>query len=373
MPQLLELAERFVLPGKIQAAQSFGAGIINDTYLVTLAHTDGTPSTKVILQKINRQVFPQPEQIMANYRCVYDHIRAQLAATPVDAPRQFSIPALYRTDTGVDYHVDTNGYYWRATRFVENINAFDTLQSLQQAEEAGYALGMFHRLLSNLNINLLNDTLPGFHITPQYLQAYDNIDKAPVAQYKSDDVAFCVESIESGRPFADVLERAKQRLTMNVIHGDPKLNNILFHRESGQAVSIIDLDTVKPGLIHYDLGDCLRSCCNVAGELAAFNQAPVEFDLDSCRAILKGYFSVAREFLKPDDYACLFDAVWLLPYELGLRFFTDYLQGNVYFKVTYEAQNLHRAQTQFQLLRSIRRQEKSIRQIIANIKNTKAS
>jgi len=385
MSKLAKLADQFVLPGEVQTVQAFGAGIINDTYLVSLRHSNGASSgtknaqsaSNVILQKINRHVFPNPEQIIANYRCIYDHINEQVTTVPLDEGRGFHVPTLYRTSEGRDYYLDDTGDYWRATRFVENSSVFDTLQSLPQAEEVGYALGLFHHLLSNVDISRLNDTLPGFHVTPQYLGVYDALDKARLlrsasqhnAQHTEQHVAFCVDSIEAGRPYADVLERAKQRLSMHVIHGDPKLNNILFNQTDGRAVSLIDLDTVKPGLIHYDLGDCLRSCCNMAGEAPLSSDELVEFDVNRCRAILTGYSRMARAFLQPADYEFMYDAIWLLPYELGLRFFSDYLQGNIYFKVTSEEQNLHRAHTQFQLLRSIQRQRKTIQEIIVQLKN----
>jgi Ser/Thr protein kinase RdoA (MazF antagonist) len=145
-----------------------------------------------------------------------------------------------------------------------------------------------------------------------------------------------------------------------VIHGDPKLNNILFDASSGLAVAMIDLDTVKPGLIHYDLGDCLRSCCNRAGEGGAES---VEFDVAICREVLAGYFAAAEQFLTEPDIAYLFDAIRLLPFELGLRFLTDHLAGDRYFHVTEPGQNLRRAQVQFRLVASIERQEKAIRSV----------
>jgi Ser/Thr protein kinase RdoA (MazF antagonist) len=151
------------------------------------------------------------------------------------------------------------------------------------------------------------------------------------------------------------------------MHGDPKVNNIMFDRQTGLAVSVIDLDTTKPGLIHYDIGDCLRSGCNTLGEETQDWQA-VTFNLDFCRAILEGYLPPCRHFLGDADYDYLFDAMRLIAFELGLRFFTDYLNGDRYFKVKYPEHNLIRALVQFQLTTSIEQQEREISQIIATIK-----
>ena len=156
-----------------------------------------------------------------------------------------------------------------------------------------------------------------------------------------------------------MLEQAKNngQLSLRVIHGDPKLNNMLFSNHTGEVISLIDLDTVKPGLIQYDIGDCLRSCCQRADSF--------DFDLDICAVILKAYIRETRSFLLTQDYQYLFPAIQLLAFELGLRFFTDYLEGNRYFKVCEPEQNLHKAISQFQLMQSIQRQEKQIRKLIA--------
>jgi hypothetical protein len=135
---------------------------------------------------------------------------------------------------------------------------------------------------------------------------------------------------------------------------------------SGQAVALVDLDTVKPGLVHYDIGDCLRSGCNPAGEEYE-KLDDVHFDLDLCRAILSGYLPLARPFLTPVGLEYIYDAIWLITFELGLRFFSDYLAGNVYFKCKYSRQNLDRALGQFRLLESIEAKEKKIRDIISNL------
>jgi Ser/Thr protein kinase RdoA (MazF antagonist) len=158
-----------------------------------------------------------------------------------------------------------------------------------------------------------------------------------------------------------VLERAKAAglLLPRPIHGDPKVNNVMLDSTTGQAVALVDLDTVKPGLIHYDIGDCLRSCCNPAGE-ETLDLGAVRFDLDLCRDVLGGYLSAASGFLTAADYDHLYAAIRLISFELGLRFFTDHLAGDVYFRVDHPGHNLQRALVQFRLTESIEAQEGQI-------------
>jgi aminoglycoside phosphotransferase (APT) family kinase protein len=193
--------------------------------------------------------------------------------------------------------------------------------------------------------------LPGFHVTPGYLLAYD----AVRGHAASDAERACADFIEARREFAFTLEHARERgeLRTRPTHGDPKIDNFLFDARD-RAVSLIDLDTVQPGLIHADLGDCIRSACNRSGE-SPDNAAAVRFDLDTCGAILRGYVAAAGSSLTDNDRAYLYAAIRLIPFELGLRFLTDHFAGNRYFKVTQPGQNLLRARAQFRLTEDIER------------------
>jgi Ser/Thr protein kinase RdoA (MazF antagonist) len=165
--------------------------------------------------------------------------------------------------------------------------------------------------------------------------------------------------------WAHVLEDARERgeLFLRPVHGDPKVDNIMVDTATAQAIAIVDLDTLKPGLVHYDIGDCLRSACNTRGE-ETDEWEDVSFDTDIFRAVLRGYLSSARSFLKDNDFRYFYDAVRLLAFELGLRFFTDFLEGDVYFRVRRPEQNLRRALVQFRLALSIESREDAIRGII---------
>jgi Ser/Thr protein kinase RdoA (MazF antagonist) len=175
--------------------------------------------------------------------------------------------------------------------------------------------------------------------------------------------------VEAREELAGVLERAKAAgvLPLRPIHGDPKVNNVLLDARSGEAIALVDLDTVKPGLVHYDIGDCLRSACNPLGE-ETLTPEKVGFDLQLCAALLEGYGAAAGAILSDADHAYLYDAIRLLSFELGLRFFSDHLAGNVYFHTVRPGHNLDRALVQFHLTASIEAQEQEIRALLAQLR-----
>ncbi|WP_455197728.1 phosphotransferase enzyme family protein [Kaarinaea lacus] len=370
MPAPLEIAKQFDFPGGVDQVEAYGSGIINDTYVVTFFSPASTSHPRLgkraILQRINRQVFPEPLKVIQNLDVLLQHVAQNEPQHTID--QEFLLPPLYTTHDGRRYFQDSQGDTWRAMAFIEGTRTFDTLESVQQAYEVGRILGTFHQRVHNLPVADLHDTLPGFHVTPKYLQHYDKT----LAEHSrqggdGDEQRFCQDIIAVNRALAEVLVNAKPPLPKRVMHGDPKLNNILFDEISGRAVSIIDLDTVKPGLVHYDIGDCLRSSCNRSGEMPD-SATHVEFDIDVCRAILEGYASVATSFLTQQDYDYLLPAIKLLPFELGLRFYTDYLAGNRYFKVNDPDDNLRRAIAQFALLQSIQQQQDLIGKAIEAMK-----
>ncbi|MBW4615435.1 MAG: aminoglycoside phosphotransferase family protein [Desmonostoc vinosum HA7617-LM4] len=360
---LVAIADQFALQGKVISVQAFGSGNVNDTFLVTL---DASAEKHFVLQRINMRVFRQPELIMQNMRAYTDHVRQRLQCSPLN--RRWEVPRVLPTKNAQDYWRDTNSSFWRAISFISASQSFDTMQSSSHAQEIGYALGMFHNLISDLSPEKLADTLVGFHITPLYLQHYNEVlTKTSVRQ--SPEVNYCLQFVSDRQLLAHVLENAKTKgkLPLRLMHGDPKINNVMFDTATQKAVSVIDLDTVKPGLVHYDIGDCLRSGCNPAGEETTAWE-DIYFDTELCQEILTGYLSVAKAFLTENDYIYMYDAIRLIAFELGLRFFADYLAGNIYFKVKHPEHNLARALVQFKLTESIESQETKIRAIIQDVK-----
>ena len=362
---LVAAANRFNPQGHVIGIQEYGNGNVNDTFLVT---SDCSEEKHFILQRINTHVFRHPESIMVNMRTFTEHVHRRLQSDPIDTARRWELPRVLLDQEDRDYWVDPNGSFWRALSFIDGATSFETIKDLVHACEVGYALGMLHNLLSDLPSERLTDTLEGFHITPRYLKHYYDI-LPETSSGKRTEVDYCTRFVNERRGWAHVLENARVegRLYLRSIHGDPKVNNVMMDTATGQSVSIVDLDTVKPGLLQYDIGDCLRSGCNPLGEETE-RWEMVRFETDICRAILQGYLSLARGFLTENDYEYLFDSMRLIAFELGLRFFTDYLEGNVYFKAKHQNHNLIRALVQFKLTESIEAQAEAIRTIVRDLR-----
>ncbi|MFG6096744.1 aminoglycoside phosphotransferase family protein [Leptothoe sp. ISB3NOV94-8A] len=355
---LAHIAQQFIGYGTVGDIRPLGSGNINDTYLVDAEQP-------FVLQRINTEVFPQPHQVMDNLCQFVSHAHQRLDKAPLN--RRWEVPTVLKTDDNQHHWIDTQGNIWRGLSFVQGTTTFNTIQHQEHATEIGYGLGCFHSLLSDLPCANLADTLPGFHITPHYLKQYDAI--LPQAASLSFEEHHCCQLIDSHRQRLSVLEDAKAtgRLPLRSIHGDPKINNILIDTTTGQATSLIDLDTVKPGLVHYDIGDCLRSSCNPLGEETQNWQAVI-FDVELGAAVLKGYLSSASDFLNAVEYDYIYDAIWLITFELGLRFFSDHLAGDIYFKTQRPNHNLERALVQFQLAESICHQKPLIQTVINQLK-----
>jgi Ser/Thr protein kinase RdoA (MazF antagonist) len=359
--QLHDVASRFLSSSRQAAIREFGNGNINKTYLVT---PEGGGES-FLLQRLNTRVFQQPDLVTGNISTVMRHLEKR--AGPASG-RRWEIPHVLTTADGSDHWLADDGSYWRAQRFIGGSRTIDAVRNSEQAREVGYALGTFHALLSDLPPEALSDTLPGFHIAPEYLARYDRVARSS-ATLLSSEVRWCIGCVEGHRDWVPVLERAREQgvLRVRAIHGDPKVNNILFDDVAGHAIGIVDLDTIKPGLVQHDIGDCLRSSCNPDGEEAERWQ-DVRFDPVLGKAVLEGYLAAARGFFEEADFELLPASVRLLAFELGLRFFADHLEGDVYFKVNRPGQNLARALVQLKLAESIHEHMDDLRGIVQSLR-----
>lgn len=369
--ELSVLINKFNIKGRLVALQPFGNGNINDTYLAIYRNT--FTETQVILQRVNRKVFTQPEAIMSNMHEVTKHCHEKLEAdAKADRDdRVWQMPRIIKAKDSKDFVTDERGEVWRVITRIMSAHAFDVAQGPEHALECGAALGHFHYLISDMNPKVLTDPLPGFHITSGYLKQYDATLKTKEAKAlltSSMEAKRMAKFIAERRDLALCLEKAQKRgeLKKRMFHGDPKVNNIMIDDVTGKGTAMIDLDTVSPGLIHVDFGDALRSIANPAGEEET-NLSKVVFDEDLATAFCKGYIREAGAFLTDADREYLFDSIRLLPFELGLRFFQDYLAGNVYFKTSQPEQNLNRARVQFRLCESVEARERSIRNVLKRL------
>ncbi|MDA3927197.1 MAG: aminoglycoside phosphotransferase family protein [Kiritimatiellae bacterium] len=363
---LSQLIQNFDIGGRLVTVMPTGNGNVNDTYLAIFRNT--FEEYQVIMQRINSKVFPDPSLIMKNLREVTAHVHAKLDKDSGRADRVWQMPQIVKTRDGNDFFIDDEGAVWRVITKIPSATAFDETQSLEHARECGTVLGYFHWLLSDIEENKIADPLPGFHITPLYLSRYDevieNVPEAKERLFSSMEARRMSAFVEKRREFSTVLQKALLcgELEKRMMHGDPKVNNIMIDDFTGKGSAMIDLDTISPGLVHYDFGDAIRSICNPAGEEEP-DLRKVVLDFELCEAFCSGYLEQAEMFMSDIDKVYLFDSVRLITFELGLRFFRDYLAGNVYFKTTYSDQNLHRARVQFKLCESIEVRENMMRKL----------
>ena len=360
------IARQFDVQGRLVTVEPYGSGNVNDTYLAIFRTTFS--EQRFIVQRIRKAVFPQPEVIMQNMRVLTDHCHAKLEHEADGADRIWQLPKIIQTKAGEDWVTDADGDLWRAISQIASAQAFEKVRNPEHAHEAGIVLGHFHRMVSDLPAEKLGYALPGFHVTPGYLAKMDAALATPGGQerlHASVEARRAVRFVEARRARCAVLEEARARgdLVLRTTHGDPKVGNIMVDEATGRGTCIVDLDTVQPGLVHYDIGDATRSVCNQAGEDAP-ELGSVVFDLDLFTMFYRGYQAHAQDFLSPADRRHLYDCIHLIPLELGLRFLADHLAGDVYFNVRHPGHNLRRALVQFKLAESIEAREPAIRKVL---------
>ncbi len=347
-------ALRFFLPDQdIARLEPFGQGNVNDTFLVTLQR-----GRQLVLQRVNPAVFPDPQLVQHNIRLVTAHLDRQVRNSP-ELKGRFTPLILCRGKKG-DAYQDQGGAVWRLVNRVPG-RTCETVSIPCQARELGRCLGVFHHLLSSLDPDALADVLPDFHSTPACLERYDRA-RAACTENNKPDIEKCCRFIENRRSVAFLLNDAPE-LCRRIIHGDPKVANFDFDRDMENVVSLIDLDTVRPGLLLHDIGDALRSCCNPLGESSRAPEG-IHFDPELFDAWLSGYAAEAELLLTNMDIAHIVESVRVIAFELGLRFVTDHLEGDHYFKTRFRGHNLIRAQVQFRLVRSIEDQFKNLQHIV---------
>ena len=354
---LAAVTAAFQIPGPFVAAEPWGSGHINDTFRVTTA-LDGQPHFSII-QRINHHVFRDPVALMRNVERVTAHLLVKVAGLP-DAARR--VVALIPTCAGNAWHVDADGNTWRAYIFIPGTCSYNQVQSPEQAFRAASAFGEFQHLLADLPAPPLTETIPNFHHTPTRFQQFQQalaVDTANRAAQCRAEVNFAL----TREPFASALVRAG--LPTRVTHNDTKLNNVLFDEATGQALCVIDLDTVMPGLAAYDFGDLVRTSTSPAAEDER-DLSHVVFQLPLFEALSRGYLSTAT-FLTRDERELLPTGGILITFETGLRFLADHLNGDTYFKIHRENHNLDRARTQFKLVAEMEAQLPAMEGFIASL------
>lgn len=352
------VASNFQIYGQFLHAQPYGTGHINDTYCAVF--DQGGSSLRYILQRINQHVFKDPAALMDNVRRVTAHLSARLVGLPGSSRRVLTlIPAR----DGQCFHLDREGNYWRAYIFIERARTFDAVESPKQACEAAKSFGSFQKLLADLPPPRLAETIRDFHHTPKRfaaLEAAVAVDPVNRAALAKPEIEFALDH----KAMTSTLLEAK--LPERATHNDCKLNNVMLDDATGEGICVIDLDTVMPGLVLYDFGDMVRTSVSKAKEDERdLSKIVAEFPM--FEALVRGYLASASDFLTPAEKGHLVLAGKLITFENGLRFLTDFLVGDTYYKVHRENHNLDRTRTQFKLVESIEQQEEQMTRLVERV------
>ncbi len=349
----------FELPDAGIEAESYGTGHINDTYLATVG------DRQYIMQRLNKNVFKQPELLMDNMARVCDHLARKYAGAPDAARRSIH---LVKARSGRMFAVDADGEYWRCYHFIGDARTYDVIESTREAFQAARAFGAFQLELADMPGARLYDTIPDFHNTPKRLAALENAIAADAAgRLKS--VAAEVDFIRARAGECSLLIElnAKGEIPERITHNDTKLNNVLIDLNTHEGICVIDLDTVMPGLAHYDFGDMVRTGTSPAPEDER-DLAKVTMRFEMFEALLRGYLEGAGRVLNATERHYLPFAGKLITLEIGTRFLTDYLEGDRYFKVHREGHNLDRCRTQLKLVQSIEEQFPAMMRLLESIR-----
>lgn len=324
----------------------FGGGHINDTYL--LSREDGT---HFVLQRINKNVFPDPVAVMENIQRVTHHLRKRIRAVGGDPERETL--RMLKNQEGELCSVDRLGDYWRAYSFVDHSASYDQVESADIFRESGCAFGRFMSMLDDFDASTLHETIARFHDTPKRFRDFREAVEKNLSG-RADNVRDLIDLALSYEAFGATLTTALEKgdLPLRVTHNDTKLNNVLIDECTGRAVCVIDLDTVMPGLCAYDFGDAVRFGASTAAEDEQ-DLSKVHFSMELYRAYADGYLSEVAKALTPNEVDSLPVGAKMMTLENGIRFLGDYINGDTYFKTAYPEHNLVRARTQFQLVKEM--------------------
>ncbi len=349
-PDFKDIANHFSIDGTLVGVEPLSIGHINDTLIGTFAGSSGR--FRLLHQRINHNVFHKPPELMDNLQRVTAHVRGKLVesgAADVDRRVLTVVPAC----EGNSFWRDAAGNYWRTFNFIERSRSYDTPPSPRHVYAAAKAFGEFHAMLADFPVDSLHDTIPDFHHTPKRFQTFVdavNADSHGRAKSASREIDFVMAHEPLTRKLLDA--HAAGEVPLRVTHNDTKINNVLFDTESDEAICIVDLDTVMPGLSLYDVGDLIRTATSRSAEDER-DLSRVAVDPAFYRAIVEGYTAAMQDRLTAGERRLLLTSGKVITLEIGIRFLTDYLSGDTYYKIHRLNHNLDRCRTQFKLVQSL--------------------
>ena len=359
MTDLPHIISNFRIAGTVSSIAPYGSGHINDTYRVGTIEPD---QFDYILQRINHKIFKNVPALMENIERVTKHIRVKLENTPGADPNREGLTLIMAND-GKSYYLDADGNYWRVYIFISDNRSYDIVDSPGKAYMGGKMFGKFQAMIADLPGGPLNETIPNFHNIEWRLETFrtmlerDPVGRAGLVKAETEFV------LERAFEMGTILRLGREgKIPSRITHNDTKFNNVLLTSED-KGLCVIDLDTVMPGYVHYDFGDSIRTSTNTGAEDDP-DLTKVEMDIRLFEGYTKGFLEETRKTLTPVELDHLALAGKLLPYMIGLRFLTDYVDGDNYFKVKHAEHNLQRARAQFKLLSSMERQFGEMRAVV---------
>lgn len=358
---LNDAVNNIAFEGEFMEAVPYGCGHINDTYAVYFRKRD-RQIHRYILQRINTKVFKEPEKLMENIYHVTGFLRKKIIANGGDPDRE-TLNIIPTTD-GKSFYKTDEGDYWRGYKFIEDAKTYEIIEDANVFYNAGKAFGTFQMLLHDYPADTLHETIVDFHNTEKRLSAFleavksDRMNRAKGIQ---EEISFIENRATETSIIVNLLEDGE--LPLRVTHNDTKLNNILIDNETGKGICVLDLDTVMPGSALYDFGDAIRFGASSAAEDEK-DLSKVWMDINLFESFTKGFMESAAESLTPLEIELLPFGAKMMTLECGIRFLTDYLNGDTYFKIHREGHNLDRARTQLKLVASMEEQYEQMKAIV---------
>lgn len=345
----LQIAGLFEVEGEIESVAGHGNGHINDTMLVTCR--DGEKYKKYILQRINHEIFKKPREVMENIIGVTEFLRKKIEKAGGDPERETMRVVMAKDGTSCQKLED--GTYWRMYRFIEGATSYDAVKEPKDFYETALSFGHFQKMLEDYPAETLHETIPNFHNTADRLANFKKAleaDAADRAAGVQEEIRFILDREEDCRVICDML--ASGEIPLRVTHNDTKLNNIMIDNETGKGICIIDLDTVMPGSALYDYGDSIRfgACTGAEDER---DLSKITCDLELFEVYTKGYIEGCEGSLTQTEIKMLPMGAKVITLEQGIRFLTDYLEGDHYYKTSRPGQNLDRTRTQLKMVKDM--------------------
>ena len=361
---LLDVSRQFQIYGDLLHAEPCKIGHINETYIAT--YNQGGIQVRYVHQRINTHVFKDPDAVMDNFVRVTSHQRRKLTERGARDASRRTITVI-PTRSGKSYYRNPDGECWRTLVFVEGVRTFEAVELPTQAYQAGKAFGEFQHSLVDLPGARLSETIPHFHNTRKRFAALQQAvseDHANRAGEAKKEIEFALRQ----EKIVDVIlnAMAKKKLPERITHNDTKFNNVMLDVVTGEAMCVVDLDTVMPGCALYDFGDMVRTTTSPTLE-DELDLVKVQMRMPMFKALARGYLESAGQFLTKGERALIAFSGKLITFTIGIRFLTDYLGGDTYFRVHRPHHNLDRARTQFKLVESIERQEAAMQKFADSI------